>query len=213
MLEKIRVLDKFRKGITKYEKERRKDILIWGGYTDKNSVILDMGSKGNNEWEDTLDKFLKSNMIGNVIGVDAVKGNGVDMILNLNEFPYSVDENSVDLIIAGEVIEHLSEPYKFLLECHRILKPGKRMIITTPNMTSITYILGILHNAKDGSYGHCHAWNIELFDTLLSRTKFKVLYKKLTNGLASWDVPIELFTNVFPVFKTGMFYVLEKVKE
>jgi len=208
MLEKIRFLDRFKQEVSRFDISKRNDILKWKGNIDSDSKILDMGSLGMNELENTLNDFLKSSLEGNVIGVDFIEGKGVDTIQNLNKFPYKFKDNSIDLIIAGEVIEHLSEPYRFLQECYRILERGGRLIITTPNMTSIVYILGIYHNVI--GHGHCHTWNISFFDALIDRTDFKIVYKKLINSLASWDYILELFTNIFPVFKTGLFYVLEK---
>jgi ubiquinone/menaquinone biosynthesis C-methylase UbiE len=42
-------------------------------------------------------------------------------------------DNSFDVITASEVMEHQEKPKLVLQECHRILKPGGIMIITTPN--------------------------------------------------------------------------------
>jgi SAM-dependent methyltransferase len=39
-------------------------------------------------------------------------------------------------IIASEIIEHLENPRHFARECHRLLIPGGRMILTTPNVDS-----------------------------------------------------------------------------
>jgi len=42
-------------------------------------------------------------------------------------------ENKFDVIFAGDIIEHLSNPGLFLDSCARNLKPDGRLIITTPN--------------------------------------------------------------------------------
>ena len=42
-------------------------------------------------------------------------------------------ENKFDVILAADVIEHLSNPGMFLRSCARNLKPDGRLIITTPN--------------------------------------------------------------------------------
>ena len=38
-----------------------------------------------------------------------------------------------DTIIAGEIIEHLDNPGQFLCNMHRHLKPGGRLVVSTPN--------------------------------------------------------------------------------
>lgn len=43
------------------------------------------------------------------------------------------ENNSFDLIWASEVLEHLKNPYFSVNEMKRILKPGGKIIITTPN--------------------------------------------------------------------------------
>jgi len=38
-----------------------------------------------------------------------------------------------DTIIAGELVEHLENPYEFLRDVRSLLNPGGRLIVTTPN--------------------------------------------------------------------------------
>lgn len=38
-----------------------------------------------------------------------------------------------DTVLAGEVIEHLEEPVRFLRNCRRVLRLGGRLILSTPN--------------------------------------------------------------------------------
>lgn len=43
--------------------------------------------------------------------------------------------NSVEVVVSFETIEHLREPRRFLAECRRVLVPGGRLILSTPNQT------------------------------------------------------------------------------
>lgn len=45
-------------------------------------------------------------------------------------------DGSFDLVLTSEVLEHILEPENMLLEICRVLKPGGRCIITTPNWQS-----------------------------------------------------------------------------
>ena len=50
-----------------------------------------------------------------------------------------IEDNSVDFVVTFQVIEHIKDDERFLQEIHRVLKPGGKVILTTPNiMMSIT---------------------------------------------------------------------------
>lgn len=46
-------------------------------------------------------------------------------------------DNRFDAIIMNHVIEHILDPVQLLTECNRILKPGGRIVMTTPNVDSL----------------------------------------------------------------------------
>jgi SAM-dependent methyltransferase len=50
---------------------------------------------------------------------------------NLAALP--VRSSTVDVVVNFQVIEHLWDQEGFLAECHRVLRPGSRLLITTPN--------------------------------------------------------------------------------
>ena len=47
-------------------------------------------------------------------------------------------DQSVDLAYSVEVLEHLEDQFFFLREVHRVLRPGGRFVLTTPNVLSLT---------------------------------------------------------------------------
>jgi SAM-dependent methyltransferase len=61
-----------------------------------------------------------------------------------DRYPY--DDGSFETVLACELIEHLlRDPLHLLLECRRILEDGGRLIVTTPNATSLTSVARVLH--------------------------------------------------------------------
>lgn len=48
-----------------------------------------------------------------------------------------IADASLDFIVSIEVIEHISQPYEFLDQCRRLLKPGGVLIFSTPNVGNL----------------------------------------------------------------------------
>ena len=82
---------------------------------------------------------------------------------------------SFDAITLFEVIEHLQEPLSLLRECHRVLKPGGILLLSTGNTASWTVASmqekwDYFDIAKDG--GHISFYNPRSISLLGSRAGF-----------------------------------------
>ena len=81
---------------------------------------------------------------------------------------FDLESNSVDAIIANQVIEHIVDPIAFTKEIYRVLKSDGRCVITTPNIRYIRHIVHLVcsgdgprtagGNIRDGLWddGHIH---------------------------------------------------------
>lgn len=67
------------------------------------------------------------------IGIDIVPLDGVDVVHDLNKFPYPFEDNYFDHIRMIHVIEHLGSVVRTMEEVHRIAKPGAVVKIVTPH--------------------------------------------------------------------------------
>ncbi len=62
-------------------------------------------------------------------------------------FPY--DDESFDVILGCEVIEHmLRDPVHMLGECHRVLRPGGVLVVTTPNVLRLDNVVRMLQGVN-----------------------------------------------------------------
>lgn len=59
--------------------------------------------------------------------------------------PSQVESESVDLVVFSEVLEHLRiSPLEALIEIRRMLRPGGVLVLTTPNIASLSNIVALL---------------------------------------------------------------------
>lgn len=65
---------------------------------------------------------------------------GLDARLWEDGEPLPVDDNAVDLVWAGEVIEHVADVAPWLSEVRRVLKPRGSLLLTTPHHGPLTML-------------------------------------------------------------------------
>lgn len=65
------------------------------------------------------------------VGIDCVKLSGVDIVHNLNSYPWPLKANSFDMVYMNNIIEHLPNSIKVMEEIYRILKKGGKVKIVT----------------------------------------------------------------------------------
>jgi SAM-dependent methyltransferase len=82
-------------------------------------------------------------------------------------------KESFDLIVCGEIIEHLHAPKRLLAETSMLLKHGGEMIITTPNADNIfrriLYRFNLAMNQE-----HVHEFNLKELNILLEGHSLKI---------------------------------------
>jgi ubiquinone/menaquinone biosynthesis C-methylase UbiE len=55
-----------------------------------------------------------------------------------------LSDDSVDVVVASDVLEHLIDPFVFVGELYRVLRPGGYMVLDTPNLASWHNIFALL---------------------------------------------------------------------
>lgn len=134
--------------------EKRVELLL--DLVDTTGTMVNVGCGANPE----LHRLLKDRA-KHLIGIDIdeqkigqMQADGFDARLMNAE---QMNTEPADCIVAGEVIEHLSNPGCFLAAAAGCLKPGGRLIITTPNISSVflLFLVIICEQSQDPTHV-CH---------------------------------------------------------
>ena len=99
------------------------------------------------------------------IGVDVIPHKRtVDVVHNLNKYPYPFKDNFADEIHMYHVLEHLDDSIKTIEEIHRILKPSGILYLRVPHFSSL-YAWGDITHKK--------AFSIYVFDIFDAKRDYK----------------------------------------
>jgi SAM-dependent methyltransferase len=74
-----------------------------------------------------------------------------------------------DLVVAGEVIEHLDDPGSFLDGLHALVAPGGLLVVTTPNASGLVNTAALLGNLEVNHPDHVVLYSCTTLDTMLTR--------------------------------------------
>lgn len=105
----------------------------------------------------------------------------------INDDVYSVllEKEKFDFIHLGDIVEHVSDPYKFLLRCKYLLNERGRIVLSIPNGSidslGIKYFYGKTGLAARTPNGHLFFLNKTALSTLFMRTGFNVIESKTYN--------------------------------
>lgn len=117
------------------------------------------------------------------------KGNALEKLelkydhFNIEDTPFPYANKSFDVVIFGEIIEHLlNDPLKVLREIKRVLKPDGILVLTTPNVARLENVARLIAGANIydpysgyGPYGrHNREFNRHELALLLDYVGFKV---------------------------------------
>lgn len=84
-----------------------------------------------------LDVACGQNKTPGFFGIDIAKEKDVDVVWDLERFPWPFPDNSVDELVCNHYIEHTKDLIAFMQELHRILVPGGQALIRAPYYNSM----------------------------------------------------------------------------
>jgi len=115
-------------------------------------------------WVDA--ELLASLGAASYLRTDIIKTEGIDLVCDACELPFA--DESFDMVVCREVIEHVLDEARMLSEIRRVLVPNGWLFITTPNMLNVW---------PDGFY-HVRGYVPRAFINQMERAGFKVIDKR-----------------------------------
>lgn len=131
------------------------------------------------------------------INCDMLKLEWVDVVHNLDQYPYPFEEGVIEEIFADQVVEHLTDLIKFMEEVHRMLKLWWTIEIRVPYYTSPWSFSDPTH--KQFFTYHTFNYFTEDFDyNFYTSVRFKIISRELT--FPKWFGLLWYIFNKCPLF-------------
>jgi len=105
--------------------------------------------------------------------------NHVALIADVFNLP--IKDDSLDVIVASEIIEHVSDPQAFIAALIKPLKKGGELIISTPFNETIVQHLCVHCNNLTPANAHLHSFTEENMKPLIPKDIQKYVFEKSVN--------------------------------
>lgn len=92
-----------------------------------------------------------------------------------NALEYNIEQNTYDVVVSQEVLEHLEDQNAYLKVCYNALKPGGYLILTTPNKS-------VLDNMSNGDQ-----WSNQPIENVVTPKQLKNLIKLSNFSIIDFD--------------------------
>jgi ubiquinone/menaquinone biosynthesis C-methylase UbiE len=150
------------------------------------------------------------------VNLNKVNLEGVDVVHDLNSFPYPFGDNSVDFIFISHTLEHLEDIVQIMEELWRVLKDNGKLEIFVPYFKSKNAFNDPTHKIffTDKSMNYFtkgHEYNF------YSNARFKILLcNKYRDAFPFWHLKKYFGIDIgykICIFPTTLHWILQKVKK
>ena len=139
------------------------------------------------------------------IGIDRVALPGVDIVHDLEQFPWPFKDGEFSVIYANHFLEHVRDILGTLAEIHRIGMPDGRVMIRVPHYASDNFHTDLTHKVAFGYRSFDHfSINGKTSYNFYVPFKFEILHRRLKfMSPLRWLDPfrmlgVEALANTFP---------------
>ncbi len=178
--------------IIAHEKTHRKVLQIMRAFPNRGSLLEVPAGEGALAWQ--LQKLGYTVTAGD-IDPKFFKVRSIPCIaIDLNR-TFPVENEQYDFVSCIEGIEHLQDQFQFVRECHRVLRPGGHLVLSTPNILNLASRLKFLFS---GFYAlvprPINEFSVvPVFDHINPVTYYQLRYMLHTQGFEITEVATDLF--------------------
>ncbi|MDO8610500.1 MAG: class I SAM-dependent methyltransferase [bacterium] len=116
--------------------------------SDKGASILDIGCNDGSFTQKIKDIIQTNNVYGMELSKEfaeiAKKKHGINVVIASADKTFPFKDESFDIIISNQVIEHLCDTDSYIYEIHRTLKKDGTCIVSTGNLSSLHNIISLI---------------------------------------------------------------------
>jgi 2-polyprenyl-3-methyl-5-hydroxy-6-metoxy-1,4-benzoquinol methylase len=134
----------------------------------------------------------------------------MSLTLEKNNFPGM----SFDVVLASHLIEHLNSPSAMLREVHRLLVPGGRFFVTTPNIAGFQARL-FSGRWRSPIFDHLYLFSLKTLSRLLKGAGFEIEKTATWGGLGAGLAPLPVkrfFDKAAKIFNFGDVMIIRAKK-
>jgi SAM-dependent methyltransferase len=97
-----------------------------------------------------------------------------------------LEDNSFDVVWSSEVIEHVADTARWMSEVRRVLRPGGRLLLTTPSHGRLRLAVGGLERYSEPLCDHLHLYTARSLRDLLTDFDFDQVEVRGAGGWPLW---------------------------
>jgi SAM-dependent methyltransferase len=168
--------------------------------------VLDIGNIGNLRAGRTpLFKDVEGLVVGLDIDLEAIATSRYPLQTAGSAIALPFAAGVFDSVYAGEVLEHLWDPYRAVGEMARVLRPGGRLILDTPNPLALERLVRwvLLGQNSVGDRDHKILYEPAVLTGLLEHAGFDIVELTADRKLPLWRAKLDGLARIRPMARLG----------
>lgn len=109
-------------------------------------------------------------------------------LYEIDALPVPLSDESTDLILCLDVLEHIQQLQEVTEELARILKPGGKLVVSGPSENPVYKLGRLLAGFRQGATYHC--WNIDDVNSALKACLVLTQNRKLLGPVRLFDISV-----------------------